>query len=359
MPTAPSPDASPPNPNRATPPSFPPLLRPSHQLLFRAVPLVHYSKLHIGTPLPTHGMSPSYHEQLYEYNFGNETNPLPPAMSSTSSAFTLATMSALSLGFLLSLLLLVCISRLTTASNRAIRSVQRLLCVSDLLFYLEFLVVLSINYTYQRVPSHVACQVQGVAVHFFSTANFTTITMSTYDRYWRLRQLRDSSKPSSSPFSPAHWRFYMFGILPFLLVHALLPVITSGGYGIYVPKPSSTICFAGGGRGVAAHDVYPAMNACWFVGCFGVIIVASYHTLKIIHGLLSASNVQSTAAGRKRVEAERRAMLYAGAITLLFLTGETLGEPLLLRERGGSEQAKGGRGGGAVLAQAGRVGGTA
>lgn len=304
-------------------------------------------------------MSPSYHEQLYEYNFGNETNPLPPAMSSTSSAFTLATMSALSLGFLLSLLLLVCISRLTTASNRAIRSVQRLLCVSDLLFYLEFLVVLSINYTYQRVPSHVACQVQGVAVHFFSTANFTTITMSTYDRYWRLRQLRDSSKPSSSPFSPAHWRFYMFGILPFLLVHALLPVITSGGYGIYVPKPSSTICFAGGGRGVAAHDVYPAMNACWFVGCFGVIIVASYHTLKIIHGLLSASNVQSTAAGRKRVEAERRAMLYAGAITLLFLTGETLGEPLLLRERGGSEQAKGGRGGGAVLARAGRVGGTA
>ncbi|GMI38680.1 hypothetical protein TeGR_g2730, partial [Tetraparma gracilis] len=265
--------------------------------------------------------SSSYHEQLYGYNFHNSTTNLPPLMSSTSSAFTLATMFTLSLGFFLSLLLLVCISRLTTASNRALRSVQRLLCTADLLLYLELFMVLSINYTYQRVPSHVACQVQGVAVHFFSTANFTTITLSTYDRYWRLRRLRDSSSPSRlSSFSPVHWRFYMFGILPFLLVHALLPVITSGGYGIYVPKPNSSLCYAGGGRGVFAHDLFPAMNVGWFMGCFGVIIIASYQTLKIIHGLLTASNVQSTSAERKRVEAERRAMYYAGSTSLLFLT---------------------------------------
>jgi hypothetical protein len=253
----------------------------------------------------------------------NTTNPLPPLMSSTTSAISVLNVFILLSGFVLSLLLLFCISRLTTASNRALREVQGMLTVADMLLYLTFAIPLTVNAYHRQVPSQTFCQAQGVAVHFFATGNFTTITFSVIDRHYRLCQIRDSStKSSGTAPTPAHWRVYKYAVLPLLLVHALLPVLTSGGYGVYVPKPNNNLCYAGGGRGVFAHDVFPAMNVGFFLSCSLVVMVLSWRTVKIIRGLLSASNVQSTAATKKRVEAERKAMWYAGTTTLLFLTGE-------------------------------------
>lgn len=180
-------------------------------------------------------MSSSYHEQLYGYSFHNETNPLPPPMSPTTSALTMAAVIVYMFGSLVSVVLLVCIASLTTASNRALRRIQYMMCLSDMLLYLVFTVSVSINLHNQKVLTNALCQAQGVAVHFSSTANFTTITFSVYDRYSRLRRLRDHT--SKTTFSLLHWRLFEFFVLPLLLLHALLPVLTSNAYGIYVPKP--------------------------------------------------------------------------------------------------------------------------
>jgi hypothetical protein len=206
-----------------------------------------------------------------------------------------------------------------------------MMCISDLSLSLVFGVFLSINVFYKQVPSNFVCQAQGVAIHFLTSAQIATITVTVYDRYKHLCELRDKSSStkslSTTSSSPTHWLLYKYAVLPLLLLHAFLPVLTSSKYGIYFPKPNNAICFAGGGRGILAHDMFGVVNTGYFLACFPVVVIASLRSLKIIRGLL-ASNTQSTTAV-KRVEAERRVVWFTGSTTLLFATGEPPPSPVI------------------------------
>jgi hypothetical protein len=260
--------------------------------------------------------------ERYGVNF-NATNPLPPLMSSTTATISMVHVCICLFGLVSSVLLMTSISRSTTSQNRAIRRVQAMLCLSDASLYITYIVFLSTNTYFGQVPNNLFCQVNGVAIHFVCTSNFTTITYAVYDRYYRLVRMKvDRGKAAGKVVVPPHERIFKYLLLPFLLLHALLPAITAGGYGIYIPKPNNSKCYAGGGKGVLAHDVFPVANLAWFLGCFCVIVVASWRSLAIIKELLSENNVQSNAGSAKRVEAERRAMWHSIATTLLFLTGE-------------------------------------
>ena len=121
------------------------------------------------------------------------THPLPPLMSNTSVAICVLDIFILLCGFLLSLVLYLCISRrMRTAGNR--KTWDRMLCIADMLLYFAFGLANMINAYNRQVPSYVVCQAQAVSIHFFATANFTTITFSVYDRHWRLCQIRDNKK---------------------------------------------------------------------------------------------------------------------------------------------------------------------
>ncbi|GMI15425.1 hypothetical protein TrVE_jg5290 [Triparma verrucosa] len=153
----------------------------------------------------------------------------------------------------------------------------------------------------------------GVVLHFFATGNFTTITYGVYNRYYYLCLLKANKKTTKNSLEVIY-----FSVLLLLLIHALLPVITNAAYGIYYPKPSNTTCFANGGRGIFAHDIFGFLNMLYFMSNTTLIIFASWKSLKIIKSLL-LSAVKSTASNEKQVQAERKAALLAIATTLLFL----------------------------------------
>lgn len=194
--------------------------------------------------------------------------------------------------------------------------IQKIQCIFDLFTCFAWIGTVAVNLHYGRVSSDFFCQLQGTVLLFFATGNFTTITYGVYNRYYYLGQLKDNKTPNKDK-PPPHERIY-FIVLVLLLIHALLPVMTSATYGIYFPKPSNATCFASGGRGIFAHDIFGFISMLHFLGNTALIIFASYQSLKIIKTLLSAS-VQSTASGKKQAEAERRAALLAIVTTLLFL----------------------------------------
>ena len=122
-----------------------------------------------------------------------------------------------------------------------------------------------------------------------------TLTL-IFRRYYYLCLLKANKK-----FTKNSLEVIYFSVLLLLLIHALLPVITNAAYGIYYPKPSNTTCFANGGRGIFAHDIFGFLNMLYFMSNTALIIFASWKSLKIIKSLL-LSAVKSTASNEKQVQ---------------------------------------------------------
>jgi hypothetical protein len=179
-----------------------------------------------------------------------------------------------------------------------------------------FIVINRINH---GVPNQLICQVQGAGVLFLITQHFTALSVSVYDRYWTLVNLRDINPPSSG--IALHWSMYKFGVLPFLTVFSALPLLTSGKFGFMEPFPNNSFCVPAAGRGVLAHDVYPLLIILHFLICVYVIAGSSYRSLVIVRSLFSTA-VQSTSAMKKRDDAERRFMWHSVVTTLHFLACE-------------------------------------
>ncbi|GMH67034.1 hypothetical protein TrRE_jg3284 [Triparma retinervis] len=261
---------------------------------------------------------------LYAYNWDNSTHPLPPLMTSTTQGFTSLELCLYLLGFGLTSLLLLCFYRKGGRANHAQRHGQRLQCWVDLAFFFVFFSANALNLQQRQVPSFAVCQLNGVAIHFVATLQFSAITGLVWERYYRLRLIRDNSftriagKNSVAP----HWRIFKYVVAPGLLLHALLPVLTGSEYGHYAPKSNNGLCFATGGEGVLKHDMFALANVLYFFSCFSVVIFASFKSLKTIRVLLASSSTGSTT--KTAVQTEKRATRFAISVTVLFLTCWTI-----------------------------------
>ena len=290
---------------------------------------------------------------LYGYNWKNSTHPLPPLMTPTTQAFTSLELCLYLLGFGLTSLLLLCFYRKGAGGggggrvNRAQRHGQRLQCWVDLTFFFFCFSIRALNLQQRQVPSFAVCQLNGVMIHFVATLQFSAITGFVWERYYRLRLIRDNSlthiagKNSVAP----HWRIFQCKsrtsflvppprnpnlllhahadvVAPGLLLHALLPVLTGSEYGHYAPKSNNGLCFATGGEGVLKHDMFALANMLYFSSCFSVVIFASFKSLKIIHVLLASSSTGSTT--KTAVQTEKRATRFAISVTVLFLACWTM-----------------------------------
>jgi hypothetical protein len=262
-------------------------------------------------------MGSSSYEVTYGYNWHNATTPLPPPTTSTTRSFHLLVLLILSFGTLGTALNLAALSRRSRAHPSEQRQGQKVQACFDLLFYLVYFFLPLPVVHYRRVPSDVLCQATGFALHFVSTAQFSAITGLVFERYYRLRCLQRGDAASARKISP-HWRLFFAAVVPLLLLHAALPILTGSYYGHYAPIPNSTACYATGGRGVLRHDLYGTATVLYFGGCFAFTLVSSYRSLRITRALLHPSSASSSAtAGSVRVE--RSALKYSFTITLYFL----------------------------------------
>lgn len=254
---------------------------------------------------------------LYEFNFLNTTHPLPPPISPTTSALTSLALLLCFLGVALSSLLLFCIAKDKKARDQ--RHGGTIQASFDVFFFVSLIMTVTPNMVFGSVPSNTHCQLNGFMIHFTATAQFSSITGLCYERLYRLRMLRDETSAGSDAVAQApHWQLFKRYILPLLFLHAAMPIMTNSAYGVYTPKPNSAACYASGGKGVRGHDMFPLVNDLYFFSCFVVVLYSSFHSLGIVHALLATSSGR-TAATRAAAKAERRAVRFSVAITLLFI----------------------------------------
>ncbi|GMH56888.1 hypothetical protein TrRE_jg4876, partial [Triparma retinervis] len=172
---------------------------------------------------------------IYSYNWNNSTHPLPPLMTSTTQRFTSLELCLYLLGFGLTSLLLLCSYRKGGRANHAQRHGQRLQCWVDLAFFFFCFSVTTLNLQQRQVPSFAVCQLNGVVIHFLATLQFSAITGLVWERYYRLRLIRDNSlsRIAGKNRVAPHWGIFKYVVAPGLLLHALLPVLTGSEYGHY------------------------------------------------------------------------------------------------------------------------------
>ncbi|GMI41364.1 hypothetical protein TrCOL_g8199 [Triparma columacea] len=255
---------------------------------------------------------------LYGYNWNNSTHPMPPLMTPTRQGFVSLELCLYLLGMGITSLLLLCFYRRGSRGNHAHRHGQRIQCWVDLAFFSARFVLSALNLQRRQVPSFAVCQFNGVALHFVSTLQFSAITGLVWERFYRLRLLRNNDGGSVAKNSVApHWRIFKYVVAPGLLLHASLPVLTSSEYGHYAPIFTNSMCFATGGEGVLKHDLFAVANTAYFSFCLLLVIFTSYKSLKITRDLLASSSTGSTK--KAAVQAERRATWFAITVTALFL----------------------------------------
>ncbi|GMI24944.1 hypothetical protein TeGR_g15167 [Tetraparma gracilis] len=237
-------------------------------------------------------------------------------ISPSSFRLTLVALSFCLVGLLSSSLLLLALFRDSGHSTHSQRHGQILQASSDLFFFLALSLLVPPSLLRGGVPSPSWCAASGALIHFASTAQFSCITGLVLERHFRLRCLRDCAPAATRRVAP-HWRLFKRAVLPLLLLHALLPVLTNQAYGLYEPKPNNVACYASS-DGRIGHGLFAAANDLYFLGCFLLTVYTSSSSLKIVRSLLSSSS-SSTSTTRDAARAERRAMWFAVTITLLFL----------------------------------------
>ena len=162
---------------------------------------------------------------LYGYNWNNSTHPLPPLMTPTTQVFTFFQLCLYLLGFGLTSLILLCFYRKSGRDNHAQRHRQRLQCWVDLAFFFFYFSVTALNLQQRQVPSSAVCQFNGVAIHFLATLQFSAITGLVWERYYRLRLIRDNSltRMAGNNSVAPHWRIFKCKSRTFLLLHRTTP----------------------------------------------------------------------------------------------------------------------------------------
>ena len=250
---------------------------------------------------------PDY-ELTYGYNF-DAANPLPPPMSSSSTSFAILFICLSISGLFLSSSI---IHKILSKSLYEMHPAITVLSFWDCFFHLTTLSAFIPSLIHGRVPSSFSCNLTGVSLNFVCTSAFSCLTALAYDRLDFLRVL---TKQTSSP--SRHWYYLNRVCYPLLFVWALLPIITDFGFGIYVPKPNSLLCYAHGGRQILLHDLFVVGNVLYcFAVCFPTICYSLFKSQRIIAQLLSDRAHFSA----KAAKAQQESLFFSVFLILLFLT---------------------------------------
>jgi hypothetical protein len=249
-------------------------------------------------------------QEKYGFNF-NSTDPQPPFANHTSIAFNTLDLTLLVLGLMSSATLLLLINNQPSKHKKL---GQRICLFADFCLALFFFTFIPLSYSNRRMLSMSLCQVYSVGTHFFCTLQMTTITSLAYERYFCVRMLQENKKKRVAP----HWWFIQFVGIPFLGLHALLPVLSSGAYGAYGLKGNGIQCYAVSGKGVVGHDLYIIASLAFAVVCLCAIPYWLGHSYLMTRAILSKSSTMATVEAAAK--AERRSMWFALSLAITFVS---------------------------------------